>query len=66
MDDNYDFLLHVGDLSYAEAEGLYWDRFNHLIEPIATKLPYMISVGNHEYDHYRYSSNTSDVSGVSG
>ncbi|KAF1319985.1 Calcineurin-like phosphoesterase, partial [Globisporangium splendens] len=34
---------------YARGEGSVWDKFFHVIEPYATRTPYMISVGNHEY-----------------
>uniref|UniRef100_K3WAJ5 Purple acid phosphatase n=1 Tax=Globisporangium ultimum (strain ATCC 200006 / CBS 805.95 / DAOM BR144) TaxID=431595 RepID=K3WAJ5_GLOUD len=48
--DGYDsFLLHFGDISYARGEGSVWDKFFHLIEPYATRTPYMVSIGNHEY-----------------
>ncbi|TYZ54586.1 hypothetical protein PybrP1_009050, partial [[Pythium] brassicae (nom. inval.)] len=45
--DGYDaFLLHVGDVSYARGKAHVWDKFFHLIEPIATRVPYMVSIGN--------------------
>lgn len=28
-----------------------WDAFHTLIEPYAARLPYMVSVGNHEFDY---------------
>ena len=28
-----------------------WEKWFYLIEPYATHIPYMIGVGNHEYDH---------------
>lgn len=50
--DGYDsFLLHFGDISYARGHGHMWDQFFHLIEPYATRVPYMVSIGNHEYDY---------------
>ncbi|DAZ94411.1 TPA: LOW QUALITY PROTEIN: hypothetical protein N0F65_003440 [Lagenidium giganteum] len=45
------FLLHFGDISYARGEGSVWDKFFHIIEPYATRIPYMVSIGNHEYDY---------------
>ncbi|CAI5735661.1 unnamed protein product [Peronospora destructor] len=45
------FLLHFGDVSYARSKGHIWDRFFHVIEPYATRVPYMVSIGNHEYDY---------------
>ncbi|KAF1336556.1 Calcineurin-like phosphoesterase, partial [Globisporangium splendens] len=50
--NGYDgFLLHFGDISYARGHGHIWDQFFHLIEPYATRIPYMVSIGNHEYDY---------------
>ncbi|KAJ0410582.1 hypothetical protein ATCC90586_007415 [Pythium insidiosum] len=37
------FLLHVGDL---RGDGSVWDKFMHTIEPLATRIPYMVSIGN--------------------
>ncbi|KAJ0403914.1 hypothetical protein P43SY_009407 [Pythium insidiosum] len=45
------FLLHFGDVSYARGQAFRWDQFFHIIEPYATRVPYMISIGNHEYDY---------------
>ncbi|KAG7387835.1 hypothetical protein PHYPSEUDO_013606 [Phytophthora pseudosyringae] len=45
------FLLHFGDISYARSVGYIWDQFFHLIESYATRLPYMVGIGNHEYDY---------------
>ncbi|KJE92073.1 nucleotide pyrophosphatase/phosphodiesterase [Capsaspora owczarzaki ATCC 30864] len=49
--DDVDFVLHVGDLSYALGRGYVWEWFGALIEPIATNKPYQVSIGNHEYCH---------------
>jgi hypothetical protein len=46
-----DFLLHFGDISYARSAGYVWEFFFRELEPLATRVPYMISIGNHEYDH---------------
>ncbi|EQC32020.1 hypothetical protein SDRG_10219 [Saprolegnia diclina VS20] len=45
------FLLHFGDISYARGNGLQWDKFFALVEPVATRIPYMASIGNHEFDY---------------
>lgn len=42
-----DFVLHVGDLSYGEGAVGVWDSWMELIEPISSKVPYLISIGNH-------------------
>jgi len=43
-----DFLYHAGDMSYANFEQGIWDTWFNMIQPLATKLPYMVAVGNHE------------------
>eukprot|EP01123_Difflugia_compressa_P012086 TRINITY_DN5046_c1_g2_i3.p1 TRINITY_DN5046_c1_g2~~TRINITY_DN5046_c1_g2_i3.p1 ORF type:complete len:556 (-),score=91.44 TRINITY_DN5046_c1_g2_i3:58-1725(-) len=48
---SYDLLLHVGDLSYATFWGWIWDMWIQEIVPIAGRVPYMISLGNHEFDY---------------
>ena len=45
------FLLHPGDLGYAEGSGFIWDLWGTLVEPISSRIAYMVTVGNHEYDH---------------
>ncbi|ETV70422.1 hypothetical protein, variant 3 [Aphanomyces astaci] len=45
------FLLHFGDISYARGRGLQWDKYFYLIQDVATRVPYMVSMGNHEYDY---------------
>jgi hypothetical protein len=48
---NVTCLLHIGDISYARGTGIIWDAFMTQIQPIAARVPYMVSIGNHEYDH---------------
>ena len=45
-----DMILHVGDFAYnmGSANGFVGDMFFDLIQPFATRVPYMVSVGNHE------------------
>ncbi|KAF1784305.1 Metallo-dependent phosphatase-like [Phytophthora cactorum] len=63
--DGYDsFLLHFGDISYARGHAHMWDEFFHVIEPYATRVPYMVSIGNHEYDYVTGGAN--DPSGATG
>ena len=45
------FVMHQGDLSYALGHSVTWDAWMTMIEPYATLTPYMVSIGNHEYDH---------------
>eukprot|EP00898_Chlorokybus_atmophyticus_P003512 jgi/Chlat1/4161/Chrsp27S04232 len=55
----YDAVLHVGDIGYDlyEQEGGVADAFVESIQPIAARVPYMVSPGNHErtynFSHYR-------------
>jgi acid phosphatase type 7 len=62
--DHLDFVLHIGDISYARGYGYIWELFHNLIEPISSRLPYMVSMGNHEYDHMAGGQN--DPSGAAG
>ncbi|CAN7003202.1 hypothetical protein Bca4012_052123 [Brassica carinata] len=41
---------HIGDISYAKGYSWIWDEFFAQIEPIASKVPYHVCIGNHEYD----------------
>lgn len=59
-----DIILHIGDLSYAFGYGIEWDVFGNLIETSASQVPWMVSIGNHEYDHT--SGGEKDPSGASG
>ena len=59
-----DFVLHFGDLGYAKGAVFLWDAWMSMMAQVGSRVPYMVSVGNHEYD-YRYPS-PNDPSGVSG
>lgn len=37
--------LHIGDISYARGWAYLWEYFFALIEPISTKIPYMVGIG---------------------
>ena len=43
-----DFVLHYGDLAYAMGTGTDWEMWSRQNAPLATRVPYMVSVGNHE------------------
>jgi len=45
-------VLHIGDISYARGYAFLWDYFFDMIQPVATKAPYMVCIGNHEFDYY--------------
>ncbi|KAH9315222.1 hypothetical protein KI387_023849, partial [Taxus chinensis] len=47
---NIDIVFHIGDLVYANGYLSQWDQFTSQIEPIASKVPYMVASGNHERD----------------
>ena len=45
------FVMHTGDLAYAEGSTEKWDSWMDIIEPYARLAPYMVGVGNHEYGY---------------
>ncbi|KAM7250869.1 hypothetical protein ACFE04_022752 [Oxalis oulophora] len=44
------FISHIGDISYARGLSWMWDEFFTQVEPIASRVPYHVCIGNHEYD----------------
>jgi len=50
ISENAAFVLHVGDLSYANGIGVIWDIWFNQIAPLAANVPYMPSIGNHEVE----------------
>ncbi|ONI30943.1 hypothetical protein PRUPE_1G283200 [Prunus persica] len=50
LGDKPAFVSHIGDISYARGYSWLWDQFFSQIEPLASKLPYHVCIGNHEYD----------------
>lgn len=50
-----DCVVHSGDESYADGYEPHWDDFFNKIQPIASKVPYMVTPGNHEF-WYNFSS----------
>jgi hypothetical protein len=64
MSTNITCLLHIGDISYAMGIAVLWDGFMTQIESIASRIPYMVSIGNHEYDHV--TGGDKDPSGAPG
>ncbi|XP_027100146.1 probable inactive purple acid phosphatase 1 isoform X1 [Coffea arabica] len=47
---NIDIVFHIGDICYSSGYISQWDQFTSQIEPIASRVPYMIASGNHERD----------------
>lgn len=41
-------VLHFGDISYAVGYAAQWEHFAEQIEPVARRIPWMVSEGNHE------------------
>jgi len=60
------FIAHVGDLGYGRSSTEIWNQWMSFIEPIASRLPYMVSIGNHEYDYTNRSGAINDPSGANG
>lgn len=60
FNNNYDAIIHVGDMAYEmnDYDGYKGDMFLNMIEPLASRIPYMVAQGNHEgpdlgaTDHY--------------
>eukprot|EP00605_Chrysophyceae_sp_TOSAG23-4_P000613 GSChrysophyteH1.ASY1.ANO1.690.1 assembled CDS len=44
-----DVVIHSGDISYADGFESHWDVFFNKIQPIAARVPYMVTPGNHEF-----------------
>lgn len=53
-----DLVLHNGDLSYAMGYSAEWEMFHDNIEPLSSKIPWMVTIGNHERDWPNTSSTT--------
>ena len=50
-DNNVRFVFHHGDVAYAMGFAYQWEEWFTLTEPYARLIPYMVGIGNHEYDH---------------
>jgi len=57
---NFSLIIHAGDIAYAgtgssdELEEV-WDVWGSLVEPVASVVPYMVAIGNHE-EYYNATS----------
>ncbi len=51
-----DVIYHGGDISYATGYLAVWDFFMDMISPVASAVPYLTTVGNHESDWYSSAS----------
>ncbi|GAV66095.1 Metallophos domain-containing protein/Metallophos_C domain-containing protein, partial [Cephalotus follicularis] len=49
---DYDLFLLPGDLSYADTQQSRWDSFGRLVQPYASRRPWMVTEGNHEVESF--------------
>ncbi|PPR99528.1 hypothetical protein GOBAR_AA21138 [Gossypium barbadense] len=49
---DYDVFLLPGDPSYADTQQPLWDSFGRLVEPYASRRPWMVTEGNHEIETF--------------
>ncbi|XP_043697691.1 purple acid phosphatase 22-like [Telopea speciosissima] len=49
---DYDVFLLPGDLSYADLLQPLWDSFGRLVQPYASRRPWMVTQGNHEVETF--------------
>ena len=49
-ESNISMILHAGDLSYADCDQDLWDSYGDMIEPLASRTPWMVCPGNHEIE----------------
>lgn len=44
-----DMVIHNGDIGYADGYMAHWDTFLNKVQSIASRVPYMVTPGNHEF-----------------
>lgn len=63
-------VIHSGDIGYADGFQPHWDDFFNKIQPIASRVPYMVTPGNHEFWYnftaYKHRFNMPGVSSAGG
>lgn len=64
--DSLDIVLQIGDISYALGYSSMWDVYFDQIEQIATRVPFMVAIGNHERNWPYTSPGTFNNSGSGG
>ncbi|KHJ85137.1 Ser/Thr phosphatase family protein [Oesophagostomum dentatum] len=54
----FDFIIHVGDIAYdlQGDDGVNGDKFMNQLEPIISRVPYMVVAGNHEFEDGNFSN----------
>lgn len=55
---------HFGDISYARGAAHVWDGWFQMVQPMTARVPLMVAIGNHEYDHTDGGGPDKDPSGV--
>eukprot|EP00933_Yihiella_yeosuensis_P050055 TRINITY_DN4781_c1_g1_i1.p1 TRINITY_DN4781_c1_g1~~TRINITY_DN4781_c1_g1_i1.p1 ORF type:complete len:547 (+),score=84.31 TRINITY_DN4781_c1_g1_i1:94-1734(+) len=43
-------ILHAGDMSYSDTNAKRWDSYGNMIEPLASRMQWMVVPGNHEIE----------------
>ncbi|XP_054710387.1 acid phosphatase type 7-like [Uloborus diversus] len=58
LNESADVMIHNGDIAYDlhTNNGRVGDNFMRMIEPFAARVPYMVSVGNHEAFNWNYTN----------
>lgn len=51
-----DSIFHIGEISYATGFLVEWDLFLQQISAVASRVPYMTAIGNHERDYIKSGS----------
>ena len=46
--------MHAGDMSYADTNAARWDSYGLKVEPLASRLQWMVCPGNHEIESDYY------------
>lgn len=49
--EQLDCVIHSGDISYADGYMPHFDDFMNKVQPIAARVPYMVTAGNHEFGY---------------
>jgi len=55
-----EMMIVNGDISYARGWPWIWERYFDLIQPLATMMPWMVGVGNHEIDTHENKFHSAD------
>lgn len=54
-DDEIQLILHAGDMSYADTNATRWDSYGRMVEPVSSRVQWMVCPGNHEIESDYYS-----------